>query len=213
MTTETMNIHQALAEQKMVDERIRKEIQSDTKFVSTHSASNDRVDGIKEDEFIKQARAKMDKITAMIARRDAIHRAVQQSNAETKVTIDGKEYSVAEAIWMKQYGTQIHKDLLKKISDQYDSAKYKVATDNVKLEDAADKFVNNIYDSKDTKADPEAVAKIRQDYIDARRTEIVDPVSAIVLMDSIKESIDKFQAEVDTALSTSNAITEITIEY
>lgn len=213
MTTETMNIHKALSEKKILDSRIEKEIIS-TSFVGSHVVNNDRVSGINIKDFINNAKSKMDKIRDMIARRDAIHRGVQQSNAVTKVKIGGSEYTVAEAIWMNEYGTTLLSKLKDTISQQYNKELRKVDSANTQLEQDADNFVKSVYDSnKDSKRDPDTIAKIRSDYIESRRYEIVDPINAAKTIDELEDRIQNFLSEVNTALSTSNAITEITIEY
>lgn len=213
MTTETMNIHKALSEQKMIDARIEKEIQT-TSFVSSHSSSSKNVDGISVDAFTKNAKSKLDKITDLINRRDAIHRAIQQSNAVTKVSIGGKEYTVAEAIWMNQYGMTMLKKLQATITTQYNRAVKKVDDFNDTLEGSADRFIESVYgNDKEMKKDPEAIARARKDYIDSRKCELVDPVNAVSLMDEYSSKIESFLSDVNTALSTSNAVTEVTIEY
>lgn len=213
MTKETMNIHKALSEKKILDSRIEKEILS-TSFVGSHVVNNDRVSGVNIKDFIDNAKSKMDKIRDMIARRDAIHRGVQQSNAVTKVKIGGSEYTVAEAIWMNEYGTTLLSKLKDTISQQYNKELRKVDSANIQLEQDADNFVKSVYDSnKDSKRDPDTIAKIRSDYIESRRYELVDPINAAKTIDEFEDKIQNFLSEVNTALSTSNAITEITIEY
>lgn len=213
MTKETMNIHKALSEKKILDSRIEKEILS-TSFVGSHVVNNDRVSGVNIKDFIDNAKSKMDKIRDMIARRDAIHRGVQQSNAVTKVKIGGSEYTVAEAIWMNEYGTTLLSKLKDTISQQYNKELLKVDSANIQLEQDADNFVKSVYDSnKDSKRDPDTIAKIRSDYIESRRYELVDPINAAKTIDELEDKIQNFLSEVNTALSTSNAITEITIEY
>ena len=42
---------------------------------------------------------------------------------------------------------------------------------------------------------------------------MIDPIKILDKINSLEESISSFRAEVDAALSTSNAITEIEISY
>lgn len=213
MTTETMNIHRALAEQKLTDDKIEKIINS-AQFVSYHMVNNDKVQGISVEKFTNEAKSKLDTIRDMLARRDALHRGVQQSNAITKVKIAGKEYTVAEAIWMYQYGMNMMVKLKNMIGSQYQKSVSYVDKQNESLENNADVFVQNVYNNnKDSKLDPEAIAKTRKDYIESRKFELVDPIDAAKTIESLSDKIQTFLAEVNTVLSTSNAITEITIEY
>lgn len=54
---------------------------------------------------------------------------------------------------------------------------------------------------------------IRQDYIDRETMVLVDGIDVKRVKNELADKIDKFKAEVDAALSASNAVTEITIEY
>ena len=82
-----------------------------------------------------------DKATDLIKRREAIKRAVVLSNAVTKVTVADKEYTVAEAIEMKNHGMDFKKLLKQKIKKQYDAAMAQIITENGKLEDKAENYV------------------------------------------------------------------------
>lgn len=213
MTSETMNIHKALSEQKLMDDRIDKEI-SNTKFVSYQTVGHANVDGIPIDTFKKNAKAQNDKIRDMIRRRDALHRGVQQSNAITEVTIAGATYTVAEAIWMQKYGMAMLQRLRDTMSRQYQKALSTVTDFNEKLEIEADKFITDVYGSnKDVKQDSSTLIEARNTYIESRKKEIVDPVDAVKSIAELSEQIENFLSEVNTVLSTSNAMTQITIEY
>lgn len=212
MTTETMNIHKALAEQKLIDDKINKIIDS-TDFVSYHTAGNDKVKGIPIDKFNQEVRSRLDSLTDMFARRDALHRGVQQSNAITKVTISGEEYTVAEAIWMYQYGMKTLIKLNNTISCQYNNVVSKVDAQNQSLERDADIFIQNVYNNKESKTDSNNIANTRKDYIEARKMELVDPIDAMKVIGEMTDKVQSFLAEVNTVLSTSNATTEITIQY
>ncbi len=54
-------------------------------------------------EHASQARAALQRVDALIARRRTIKRSVVLSNASTMVTIAGEEMTVAEAIEMKNF--------------------------------------------------------------------------------------------------------------
>ena len=59
----------------------------------------------------------------------------------------------------------------------------------------------------------EEVKKVRADFIAAQTFEIIDPIDIKSEMEALDEKINGFMVEVDSALSVSNALTEITIEY
>lgn len=57
------------------------------------------------------------------------------------------------------------------------------------------------------------IKKVRTDFITAQTMEIVDPIGIASEMERLEGEINDFTVEIDSALSVSNALTELTIEY
>ena len=112
MTTEKMTIHKALAELKIIGDRINSSISTAT-FIKANKHSNEKINGVSIEDFRKQIQGSWDKSNDLIKRRNAIKRAVVLSNATTKVKVGIEEFTVAEAIEMKNTGMQFKKELLK----------------------------------------------------------------------------------------------------
>lgn len=213
MTTETMTIHKGLAELKILDERIKKEIQSGS-YCAANKHSNEKINGIPIEYFRKTVQGTYDKATDLINRRKAIKKAVVLSNAKTTVKIADVEYTVAEAIEMKNHGIEFEKLLLGTMDVAYANAKLTVERQNGKeLEERADQYVTAIYGQKDGKTNSADIEKVRKDFLEANSYEIIDPINIPEKSEELRNKIDSFMAEVDSALSVSNALTEITIEY
>lgn len=212
MTTEKMNVHKALAELKILDDRIIKAINSVEACIS-NKHSNTKVKGVDIKVYTGVMKSSYDKATDLIKRREAIKRAVVLSNAVTKVTVADKEYTVAEAIEMKNYGMDFKKLLKQKIKKQYDAAMAQIITENGKLEDKAENYVVGLYGSKEGKTSTEEFTKTREAYIEAQTMELVDPIGVLKEMEDLETEIAEFTAEVDAALSVSNSLTEIEITY
>lgn len=121
MTTEKMTIHKALAELKTMDARIAKAIH-ETPYVLAVKHSAEKINGMTVDNFKDKMRSGYQKATNLIARRDAMKRAVVLSNATTKVKIGDNEYTVAEAIEMKNHGMEFKSDLLRQMNSAYTAA-------------------------------------------------------------------------------------------
>ena len=100
MTKETMVVHRALAELKTMDSRIEKAIRN-TVYVLAVKHSAEKINGVKVGDFKDNMKSSYQKVTDLMARRDAMKRAVVLSNATTKVKIGGVNYTVAEAIEIK----------------------------------------------------------------------------------------------------------------
>lgn len=213
MTTETMTIHKALAELKILDARIAKEIQIGS-YCAANKHSNEKINGIPISDFEKAVQGTYDKVTDLLKRQEAIKRAVTLSNAKTVVNVSGKDYTVAEAIWMKNHGIEFKSLLINTMDRQYKQAQAEVNRQNGDdLEKRADQYVTAIYGQKEGKTNSADIEKVRKDFLEANSFEIIDPINVPEKLEALRKEVDFFMAEVDSALSVSNALTEITIEY
>lgn len=213
MTTETMTIHRGLAEINVLENRILKAI-SEAKFCAAAKQSMKKLNGVPIEDYKKGAQSSLDSIKDLITRHDAIKRAISKSNAETHVTIDGIVYTVAEAIYMNQHGIEFKRELLAMMERQYSSAIATIEMANARLSDRADSYVANTVSASDkSNMDTDTLRDTRDSYIERETMVLIDGIDIKKAKDELAAKIDKFKAEVDAVLSTSNAITEITIEY
>lgn len=213
MTTEKMTVHKALAELKLLDDRIKKAI-AEGIYCVANKHSNDKIGGVSLDEYIKIMQGGYDKATDLINRRKAIKRAVVLSNAVTKVSVAGVEYTVAEAIEMKNHGVDFDKLLMNVMQKHYNAAQMKINQENGSgLEMRAEQYVTAIYGQKEGKTNTADIEKVRADFLTANQYELVDPLHVLDKIEDLEKRINDFMSEVDAALSVSNALTEITIEY
>ena len=210
--TETMTVHKGLCELKILNNRIYDAINS-ASFVATNKHSSSKINGKDVELFISEAKDAYKSIVSLINRRNALKAAITQSNAVTTIKINGKDYTVAQAIDMKSTATEYLKNLLGRIESQYDACAKKADKDNNALEEKADRYVKDLYEAKDVKNLSEESKKSREIYVEANTVELVDPIDAVKVMKKLKDEIDAFTSEVDSALSVSNAVTEITFDY
>ena len=213
MTTEKMTIHKALAELKIVDDRIISAINGGTYCVA-NKHSNEKIKGVSVKEYEGVMQGYYDKATDLIKRRNAIKRAVVLSNATTKVSINGVEYTVAEAIEMKNHGVEFDEKMLATLKKQYDKAQAEILKQNGDdLEKRAEQYVIGIYGSKEGKTNTDDFEKTKSLYLEANKYELVDPINILGKIEKLEEKISKFKVEVDSILSVSNSLTEIEIAY
>lgn len=213
MTKETMNVHQALAELKMMDKRIVAATR-EPEWVVTNKHSNTKINGVEVKNWIEDTKSKYNKVLDLIRRRDAIKRAVVNSNAVTKITVAGKEYTVAEAIDRKNNGVEYQKNLIARLNHDYVMAKTNADRANgVELERRADEHVRIMFGNSDMKGSSAEAVRVRNEFIAAQTTDIIDPIGVVAEMDKMSEEVNSFLMNVDAALSVSNALTVITVEY
>lgn len=213
MTTETMSVHKALAEKKLLDSRINKAIVEGI-FCAANKFSNEKIGGVPIADYEKVIQGSWDKADDLIKRMSAIERAIVISNASTKVIISGKEYTVAEAIWMKNHGMEKWQGVLNVMQRQYKQAQVEINRQNgADLEARADQYVTAIYGQKDGKTNTADIEKVRADFLKANTYELLDPIHILDKIEELEKKISDFMSEVDAALSCSNALTQITIEY
>lgn len=213
MNTETMTIHRALVELKTLDARILKNITEAT-FVIANKHSNTKINGKSIEDFNNGVKNSISSIRTLINRREALKKAVTQSNAITKVTISGIEYTVAEAIEAKKNGITLYQMLYNTISSQFKKAMSIVEKENGdKLTTAADNFVTGMYGNKDKVVRGDEADTARQSYIKANSYDLLDPLDVTKYIKELEEYVDTFNNDVDAALSVSNATTIIEFSY
>lgn len=210
MTKETMNVHKALVELNLLNDRIGRAIRN-TKFCVANRASNKKLDGKDIAEFEAQVKAGKQSIDDMMRRHTAIKRAIVASNATTIVEVAGVEYTVAEAIYMKNNGFNHEIDLLDHMISQYNKATVTCNLKNENVSQMAEDYVQGMYGGTDKNV-RDHQSDI-EEYIKNNSYELVDPIGIRQEHDERMAKYAAFTAEVDSALSTSNALTMIEIEY
>ena len=213
MNEKVINVHQALAELKLLDKRITDATRNPV-WVIANEHGNAVINGVKLVDVIDAMKAGYQKVTDLIAYRDALKRAVVQSNAVTKVTIAGVEYTVAEAIDAKNHGMATLAALRNRMLHDYEQARSTAEIQNgPRLENRASEFVRSMTGQTVTKELTGELKKMRDDFITAHTTELVDPIGVRKVAGELDEKITAFTAEVDAVLSTSNSLTEITVRW
>lgn len=213
MTKETMTVHKALCELKTLDARIKKAVESSV-YIFANKHSNAKVSGLSVSDYCAEIKSAYQSATDLIARRDAIKRAVVLSNATTKVTVGGNEYTIAEAIEMKNHGIPTQQTLLNKLKNDSRRARREADENNgERLEMRADEYIRSLYANADMKNLSDEVKKMRADFLTSQVMEIVDPIKVADEIERLETLINTFTVEIDAALSVSNALTEISVEY
>lgn len=208
MTKQTMSIHRALTELKLLDSKINKKIMSLNPVGSKQEGK--LVNGsFREEDFNKDAESTYQAITDLIDRKTNLKRAVMASNAKTEVKIGEKTMTVVDAINYKDtigYKRSLATTAMSKVA----RVKSTIDSSNMKIEAKADKNVETMLGT-DTKHSDEEVKALTEPYLKRNQFQLVDPLDIINKLEGLQTEVDSFEAEVDAILSESNAITTIEI--
>lgn len=210
----TISITRALATIKSLGSKIERDIGRLQLYAITQgTGSMQRVLGyseaVKAEQVSEAIRKDWQSVNDMITQRSALKAAVVASNAVTKVTIAGKEMTVAEAIEQKT-SMQFKIQLLARMRKSY------VQMTN-ELSQAQDRFDRQVQETEEN-----LFGKDKK-VTDAERKTVIDPVymrSQPGTVDGIdlekrtkdlEDEIQDFMSEVDFVLSESNASTTIEV--
>lgn len=216
MTKETMTIHKALTELKVIDDRIEKAICA-CAFATVNKHCNTKIGGIELDAYRREQEDRYKSACDLMERRNAIKRAVVKSNANATVLICGKQYTVAEAIDMKNYGMDGRQSMLNQMAMQLRTAEREIEQRNGdELQRRADDYIRNMYGGQtDLSKLTGEMRSDRENFIAQQRCDLVTPMGMDIhkAIRELDQEIVDFMLEVDAALSVSNATTTIEIEY
>ena len=212
MIHEKLTVHKALAELKTLDDRINSEITGSV-FVRANRHNNMKIFGKTIPDFMADTESSYQSVKALINRRNAMKRAVVLSNAITKVNIGGVEYTVAEAIEMNNHGMENLVELRNCLREQYSSVKRMVESENDdKLVKACENYIQATFGTKEKINNPD-IEMAQKVYMANNTYDIVTGFDIEKIIKELTDRIDAFKAEVDSALSVSNALTVIEFDY
>lgn len=211
MITETMTVHEALSELKTLDKRIEKKIAEST-FCTFNRHSNIKIDGKSIDQYQKDMLDAYQSVVSLINRRAAIRCALAKSNYSTTVEVNGRTYTLAEAIELKNRGLELKQALLRTLTYQHSVARSKIDSANASLQKDADVHVQSIFGNKD-RGNPDDIQKTRENYIAANTVDMIDPLNVTKKIEELNTEIDAFTKVIDSRISVSNALNTIDICY
>lgn len=210
---EKMTVHKALCEIKVSDSRIANEIRN-LDCVAANRANAKKVNGILPDEYEETAKRTYQSIVDLINRNTAIKRAISDYNARAIITVCGKEYTVAQAIYMMRNNMAEKRGLLNHLVSMLRDANDEIEVKNGDLlNQAAERNAQIQFGGdKSTKSSSEYLEFIEK-YKEQNQYILVDPIGVLKKIEDLQTEIDEFMSNVDSAIQVSNATTEIEIEY
>lgn len=159
------------------------------------------------EELIK---SKYQRITDLMGRHSKIKAAITLSNATTNVTICGNTMTVADAINLKQTIEKIEKPLVEAMRRQHKDSASTFDMLSAKLSTEVNKLIDDA-NGKDRKADQEGLKAAIEIRKQMGSPILIDPIKLRDLIDKKQKESEDYLAEVDFALSESNARTELEV--
>lgn len=206
---EKMTIHRALSELKLIDARIEKQTEE---LVATgiHQKGKLIARYITEAEFEAVSKSKFQSITDLIARKTAIKSAIVQANGVTRVTVAGKEMTVADAINFKAV-VKFKKALIEKLKASHRASLAGMNKENAVVEQNVQNILLATFGKENVTVSAKDMDAVRVPYIEANEWHIFDPLKVPETVEAMEKEVSEFEAEVDATLSESNAVTFITL--
>lgn len=202
--TNKISITRALAQVKSLTDRINRGVS--VPFV-TNQIGGKHATGKPIQEVENTLRANLQSIKDLITQRNSLKSAIVRSNAVARVTIAGKEMTVAEAIERKT-SIALEQALLQNLRHQQAQVNASVERTNVDVQKRLEALLVTAVgkDRQTTSAELEAITGPFKAQNEAKA---VDPSDVTSVIDTLAAEIDAFLLEVDFALSEVNATTHI----
>lgn len=201
-----ISVTRALAQVKQLNDRIER---ANSNAFVTMTTGGKHGTGKPLAEVEATLKANLQSVQDLIAVRANIKSAIVRSNAVTKVTIAGKEMTVAEAIERKT-SIALDQRLLTVLRAQQAQVQAQVERTNVGVQQKLDQLIQTAV-GKDRKATEDEIEAITGPYKRQNEALAVDPNDLTAVIDAMSKEQDAFLLDVDYALSEVNAVTKIDV--
>ena len=214
MAAQQISVTRALVELKRLDERITKAITGGRFIARTIGRdANKKVVGSTDSvTAVEQSiQGAFDKVQSLISYREKMKSAIVMSNANTKVTILGREISVAEAIELKST-VGFRSMYLNTLRSQLLAERNHVdkAASNLDLE--IETSLNTLYGADSKKIDPETLKSVSDVKKSQKEQALLDAGKIEEKIADFESDILNLTSELDFVLSESNARTTIEVD-
>jgi len=202
-----VSIHRALAELKVLDAKIERAI-SEIEPTAIYQEGKKIGGHTSIEDFENSAKSSMDQATEFIKQKSVIKTAIVESNSKTKITINGKEMSVADVITHKS-NIVFEKRLLEVLISKSNKSKGALIAHNEKVDANLQKLLEFSFGKDQTKVYSGDIDAISTPFKKSNSFQLFDPLKVDEKIKALQDKIMAFETEVDAALSESNAITMI----
>lgn len=209
MTKQKMTIHRALAELKLIDAKIEKQI---SEIVPSGIYQKGKLinNYVKEEDFSISAKSKFDSVNDLIARKNAIKSAIVEANGITRVKVSEKEMTIADAINFKAV-VKFKKKLIETLKARQQQAVAQLNQQNAIVEQNVQRILEATFGKENVKAGKDDVESVRKPYMEANEFHLFDPLKVAEKVEAMEKEVGDFEMEVDAVLSEINAVTFIEV--
>lgn len=204
---ETMTIHRALSELKLIDSKIDKAIKSIIP-IGVYQKGKKINAHISEEDFKKNAQSNYDSFNSLVERKVKIKNAIVTANATTKLRIGEKELTISEAI---NYKTVIgmKKEFLEVLKARNNHAIGSLNKSNETVNANLQLILEKTFGAN--KPEKETMEHVSKPFLEQNEFKLFDPLKLDEKITKLESEIATFESEVDSALSEINAVTKIEI--
>ncbi len=203
-TSQSMSITQALAELKLLRKRFER-VLSDAEFITLKTKTKQ----LDAEGFKRSAVGSYQSFKDLLSRYNRIKAAIVVSNATARVTIAGRDYSIAEAVERKR-SIETEKECLRLMQQQYKDVMERYESHQKAQQERLDRLVMQEL-GKDNKTSIEIVTQLTSTFMESNKAEVIDPLKLEEKIREIQKDLEDFETNVDWALSESNGRTLIQV--
>ena len=205
-----ISITRALSELKVLQKRFDKEVSQLDVISVQHGLTLMKNSSVKPEDFSEKAKAQLQSVEDLQKRIHLIKTKIQQSNAITMVKIGTQEMTVLEAI-IKKSLIENQKSLLARLKKQLILANDNFENATMSNENKIAKQLEDATKNSTVKLDPEVEKQIKASVESLYPIKMIDPCKLSDKIKVLENEIEEFEANVDFALSESNALTQIEV--
>lgn len=199
-----MSVTQALAELKLLRKRFTTVLEG-AQFITVKTKTKP----LDVETFGKNAKAAYQSYRDLLSRYNRIKAAIVASNATAKVTIAGREYTIAEAVERKR-SIDTERVCLQLMQQQYKLVKDEYERHQRAQQDRLDRLMMQEL-GKDNKTNVEVVNGLSAAFLENNKAEIVDPLKLEERIKEFSKELEDFETNVDWVLSESNGRITLTV--
>ena len=205
-----ISITRALSELKVLQKRFDKEVSQLDVISVQHGLTLMKNSSVKPEDFSEKAKAQLQSVEDLQKRIHLIKTKIQQSNAITVVKIGTQEMTVLEAI-IKKSLIENQKSLLARLKRQLTLANDNFENATMSNENKIAKQLEDSTKNSTVKLDLEVEKQIKASVESLYPIKMIDPCKLSDKIKALEDEIEEFEANVDFALSESNALTQIEV--